>query len=146
MKLILTIVFSGFIAFALSGCWTTAYQTQMMPDGITWDIAHQNYDKCGGAWHSKDECIENLKPDVEAKAVEICGEVPFRFYNCGYRASGNSRKVSCLVQCKQMQDIKTVAPDESKPKIVPKVLMEKAKKCQQRGGVWVNDSCQIPIE
>jgi hypothetical protein len=28
----------------------------------------------------------------------------------------------------------------------PGIIFVKAKKCQSKGGVWVNDSCVIPID
>jgi hypothetical protein len=30
--------------------------------------------------------------------------------------------------------------------VIPAAVFEKARKCQQKGGVWVNDFCVVPIE
>lgn len=142
----------------LSGCYTPHLHKQMQPDGKTWDVTYGRLDADvkGCAWStSVENCVIALKPGLEKHGVELCNGQPKRIFSCTKRERG---AIGCLVECpedlvnsksgERKKDISdsneaSAAPKQEK---VSKSVIEKAKKCQAKGGVWVNDSCQIDIE
>lgn len=139
------------ISNLLLGCITPGYIEEMQPDGNSWKVTYIGgvSDKCYGGFTSDDAaCANSLKPFVIKRATELCGGQPERIYACGRPGSQNA--VKCVVECKKSsQEIKEaqIPANEVKNSLGPdKSAIEKAKKCQAKGGVWVNDVCQIDVE
>lgn len=134
-------------ALMLSACWSPGYRANMMADGNTWDVAASDYSLCGGSWHSTDDCFKNLMPLIERRSVETCGQKPVRIYNCGHRRPNEAREVGCSVQCKEAPIVQIQEPvsPAQQTRAPNSEILKKAKVCQKKGGVWINDRCQIDI-
>ena len=141
----LTLCFT--MSLFLTSCWSPGYRANMMADGNTWDIAASDYSLCGGTWHSTDDCIKNLIPIIERRAIETCGQKPLRIYNCGHRRPNEAREVACSVQCKEAPKFQIQEPisPSNPPKSPSAETIKRAKVCQKKGGVWINDTCQIDV-
>jgi hypothetical protein len=132
------------LSVILSACATRAAQS-MLPDGNTWDMRAANPSKCA-AYNSVDTCIMNLRPVIEAQARNVCGKEPARISNCQFaqNAVGGLHGLQCYVKCDERTTIEVQAPaaQTSTRGIDPEVVA-KAKRCQSKGGVWINDVCQL---
>jgi hypothetical protein len=143
-----------YIIFAFSllfGCATTASE-HMMADGNTWSLKINDLSECNG-FSSNNTCVSGIMPLIERRATELCGKAPQRIFACGKSTDGGIVGVRCSVQC---DDAATVRVKESKGSISPdnkpalekldQEVIKKAKRCQDKGGMWINDSCQIDID
>ncbi|HEX9078198.1 MAG TPA: hypothetical protein VF795_01340 [Desulfuromonadaceae bacterium] len=73
--------------------------------------------------------------DDEAQGRIFGGEVTGIAYDCNPRHAGHAPRAA--------------APEIRKAPVAPPPandIFEKARKCQNKGGVWVNNQCVIPIE
>jgi hypothetical protein len=70
------------------------------------------------------------------------GEVTGIVYTCVKRESVVAQPVA-TVSKKHTVPLKSEAPERTKDS---GIIFEKAKKCQIKGGVWVNDTCVIQID
>jgi hypothetical protein len=79
---------------------------------------------------------------VDNEPRRLGGEVTGIAYNC-LKPGGASGQPTTVSPQKREISVKAVpAP----PRKDPGIIFEKAKKCQNRGGVWVNDTCVITID
>lgn len=135
---------------ACASCATTVSE-HMLADGNTWSVKVNAIGKCNG-YSSNETCISGIKPLVETRATELCGKSPQRVFACGKSGDDGMVGVRCNVQCDEAKTVKVRGPAEGLDAVqtVPKKLnqdvVKKAKRCQEKGGVWVNDSCQIDVE
>ena len=142
-------VFAAFLLVFLAGCMTPRYSTQMLADGNTWKIRYGQaapWESCLGWLDDPKECTADGERHIRKIAASVCGEIPYRVFSCGEVNVGNY--VECDVQCKKTPEFRTVDSEKLSPSTAtatPEVI-ERAKKCQIKGGVWVNDTCQIPLD
>lgn len=146
---ILTILFFAITLSSLMGCITPGYRDEMQPDGNTWKIAYGTtagmFPGCRGGFSSDESCVEAALPHVLKRAEHVCSAKPYRIYACGRRV-GSVNEVECIVQCKENPRQELIVPaTTSSPQKVSEETVKKAKKCQSKGGVWVNDTCQINV-
>jgi hypothetical protein len=134
-----------FLSGILVGCATT-YSDNMMADGNTWNISVSDIPSCNG-YMSSDSCVNALMPKIKQRGEQICSKPPYRIFACGKTTQSGLVAVACNIQCKEVAQIqlKGSEPQQSE-EIVDKNILAKAKKCQERGGVWVNNSCQISLD
>lgn len=79
---------------------------------------------------------------VNSEPRRLGGEVAGIAYNC-LKPGAVATQTTTTSPQKHEVSVKTVpAP----PRKDPGIIYEKAKKCQNKGGVWVNDACVIPID
>lgn len=81
----------------LSGCATTTYTEQMLPDGDTWEVGVSGHAACT-AEPGRGCGAETLRPLLEARAKELCGKEPARMFACGVPA-GSRIGLTCKVSC-----------------------------------------------
>jgi hypothetical protein len=78
----------------------------------------------------------------------IGGAVTGIVYNCAAPAVSapqpSAVPAKSAAPAKTSNQVKTTAA--APPAAIPAVIFEKARKCQDKGGVWVNDICVVPIE
>ena len=89
---------------------------------------------------SRADTLEILNDEPRRLGGEVTGIV----YNC---LSPKAASVATSPQAVVTQ--RSIAPEKTVPITVQKdsgVIFEKAKKCQIKGGVWVNDTCIIQID
>jgi hypothetical protein len=132
-----------------AGCITPQYSTQMLADGNTWKIRYGQtapWESCVGWIDDPQECIADGERHIRQIAESVCGETPYRVFSCGELSTGNY--VECDVQCKKMPELRTFDSTKSPPRVRPAAgdVLEHAKKCQLKGGIWVNDTCQISLD
>ncbi len=132
----------------LSGC-NISYRQAMLPDGNTWQINASEVGKCSG-FTSEESCVRRLRPRIEERARELCGREAFRIFGCEKLNRATSLVgIGCKVACNAGQQIQILGDSpltSSYSESITKDTFEKAKKCQQKGGVWLNGGCQIEIE
>ena len=123
----------------------TGVRDRMLSDGNTWAIWVKDIGECNG-YSSADTCINNLESQVAARGSRICGKDPHRVYGC---VKTSNPGVECKVQCEpnvRREIVEPVQPEPRKNVGASKDVLKKAKKCQKKGGVWVNNSCQIILD
>ena len=93
-------------------------------------------------------CSEGLKPLIQSRASrELCNGNIGPLYGCGKDSLNGFVAFACMVECiKEPEKVITNSNEDEPAKPPTKAILEKAKKCQGKGGVWVNDSCQVEIE
>jgi hypothetical protein len=145
-----------FIILLLStSCASPGYRQDLLADGNTWKIGYgidhpglaYTWPGCSGFHGSAEECIPAAKPHIRQQGKVVCGKDPHRIYSCGVKQS--SHFVECLVECNPRPQIEVSgesAPASPQKDTLERSTIIKAKKCQERGGVWVNDSCHILID
>jgi hypothetical protein len=138
------VLFSVLCVLFLESCATT-YRDRMMDDGNTWKIAVSDLNSCNG-FSSTDSCVRALKPMIDARATQACSAPPFRIFECGKTTLNARVALACRVHCKDPTQIQIKIKETEQNTVVDKDLLTKAKKCQDKGGVWVNNSCQISLE
>lgn len=74
----------------------------------------------------------------------IGGTVTGIVYNCTSPAASSAKPPAVSVPASVAP--KAAAPAAPRPAVVPSSVFDKARKCQDRGGVWVNDLCVLQIE
>jgi hypothetical protein len=132
-------------------CVSTTVNEEMLPDGNTWKIAVSpgGFPAPCKMTTSVEECIQVAKPTIEQRAREICNGTPNRIFSCLKTVLGGFYAVTCSIKCKEANEVK-VLKDEEPPVTPPsqkdETVFKKAKKCQAKGGIWVNDKCQIEVE
>jgi hypothetical protein len=143
---------------SLFGCaFSPTFRDELMSDGNTWRIQLQDFSGGCGGYTSSDDCMKALVPKITRMGQERCNRDPYRVFGCGVIDPSNiwgKKAVSCNVQCKESpkQDIEVVRDHESSTKsVVPSSsgdenLLKKAKICQKKGGVWVNNMCVLDID
>ena len=133
-----------FLSALLSACGTRVAHN-MLADGNTWDVRAANPAMCSG-YTSVETCIQNLRPVIEAQARNVCGKEPTRISNCqfAYNAVGGVHGLQCYAKCEERTTIEVQAPStRSSTRGVDPEIAAKAKRCQEKGGVWINDICQL---
>lgn len=98
--------------------------------------------------------INSRRQDAVAKIEQYCGHSDYSILResadsamTGYYASyGDSSAMMFPVSSEYLHIAFSCEPIESPKAISKEEVLEKAKKCQTKGGIWVNDSCQIDIQ
>mgnify|MGYP003331940847 CR=1 FL=1 len=131
------------------GCWPNQFiQEPIGESGNMFRVGAAEYDLCGGNWHTVEDCINNLRPEIDRRAKEACGKKPLRTFGCGHTSRDGSRKgrfVTCTIQCDQHVK-RQIIEENKKPTKIDRDIVKKAKKCQKNGGVWINDICQLILD
>jgi hypothetical protein len=133
----------------LGGCATSFYEN-MMADGNTWRVKVSDLGECNG-YSSVDKCISGLQPLVTKRGTELCGKKPERVFACSKNsAEGELVGVACSVQCNDATTVRLKSPLEPAttgdvPLKTDQEVVKKAKRCQEKGGVWLNNICQIDL-
>ena len=133
----------------LGGCATTVSEN-MMPDGNTWRVKVNALDKCSG-FSSVESCVDAIRPLIANRGSELCGRRPDRVFGCVKSTAGEIVGVICNVQCNEATTVQIkgksdTAVASAPPKKIDSDVFQKAKRCQEKGGVWLNDGCQINVE
>ncbi len=134
-------------------CASPGFKEQMMADGNTWNIiyggAMASFSGCNGSFSSDETCIDSSIPHILQRAKELCSDFPTRVFACG--RIGSTNQVSCNIQCKKNPKQEVVISEDKVPARLPEMqdkdagAIKKAKRCQLKGGIWINDLCQIDI-
>lgn len=140
-----------FMATVLLGGCATLVNDQMMADGNTWRVKMTSLDKCNG-FTSIESCIEGIRPLIMKRGSELCGRRPERVFGCTKSMGGGEPiNVSCNVQCNEATTIRVkgqsdAAVANAPPTKADSETFNKAKRCQEKGGVWLNGGCQISVD
>lgn len=142
----------------LIGCAHQTYTTdKFLPDGNTWevtcDITGFN-NPCapinGGI--SNPKCKTVLDQCVHERGVALCQGDYHKKFACAL-ASGKGWE--CKVQCKEFAEIKTIRDgdrekektkdNQPNPALDRQDKLNKAKKCQSKGGLYIDGRCEIDL-
>ena len=132
----------------LWGCVSVGYQNEMLPDGNSWKISYGTtfggFENCLNYPGDDASCIPDALPHIERRGAELCSAKPYRIYGCSRHL--RYAIVECLVQCNANPRHEVVPATTEVKKGVTENIKKNAKKCQSKGGVWINDSCQIDLD
>ncbi len=136
------------LVFFLTGCGLY-FRNWPVGDGNTWQVNASNVSADCNGYSSAASCIGVLQPKVELHATEICGKKPYRIFLCeklGNAVNGLAG-IGCKVQCNEGTQVQIVG-DKSQADTSPPTadVVSKARKCQAKGGVWLNNSCQVTVD
>ena len=120
------------MAVAVASCGTKANSRAIDGQQGVYEVSVRNYGDCGGIWHGKSMCIENLRPQITSLAADVCGKKPNAVRDCSEREVSEGREVFCTVECNE-------------PPKVSSSVIRKARLCQERGGIWIDDRCEIDL-
>ena len=122
------------LTLILTSCAKTKVQTKVLDRKYqVYEVALKSFEDCGGLWQGSETCVANLRPQVRAVATSLCGKPPSKIHSCSTREAESGREVYCVVECSEL------------PNVNESVLI-KAERCQQQGGVWVNDRCELKLQ
>ncbi len=138
-----------FVVVTMSwGCVSAGYQNEMQPDGNSWKISYGTkfggFEGCNGFPSDNDPCFAAAMPYIEGRGAELCSAKPYRIYGCVRK--GTNAIIECIVQCNANPRHEVVPATTEMKKGVTENIKKNAKKCQSKGGVWINDSCQIDLD
>lgn len=120
------------LAILVASCGTKANSHLIDGKYGLYEVSVQNYGNCGGIWHGKNMCIENLRPQITGLGADICGKTPHAIRDCSERDVEKGREVFCMIEC-------------NKPPKVSNSIIRKARLCQERGGIWIENRCEIDL-
>ena len=129
---LLSLCFLAIIALLVVSCGTKANSRLIDSKYGLYEVSVQNYGDCGGIWHGKNMCIENLRPQITSLGADICGKQPNAIRDCAERDGASGREVYCMVEC-------------NAPPRVANSVIRKARLCQERGGVWIDNRCELDL-
>ena len=119
-------------SLVIVSCASRADSKLIDKESGTYEVSVQSYQDCGGIWHGKNMCIENLRPQIYSLGSDICGKKPYAIGDCAEREGPDGREVYCVVQCNQ-------------PTKVNKSVLQKARLCQEKGGIWIDNRCELDL-
>lgn len=143
------------IVICLNNCHGTLWNEKLLPDGITWRVTVAPEDwpfGCGITKYTavKDECLGHAKSLINRKAFVLCGKKPERIFACSGTILYPSVGVTCNVRCKKNVERKIIQTSSKEtpapPPLTRKEKIERAKKCQKKGGVYIEGKCEIEID